>query len=46
MTELATKIAATVISAAIIASGAFMWTVNERLARIEARLGIVAELHR
>jgi hypothetical protein len=42
MPSLLEKIAGTVLSAAIIASVAFMWNVNERLARIELRLGIAA----
>lgn len=40
MSDIAKKVAATVISAGILANIAFAWDVSQRLARIEARLSI------
>lgn len=47
MTAVVEKILGTVISAAIVGTVVFMWSVNDRLTRIEARLGIAtAEVSR
>jgi hypothetical protein len=38
------KIAQTLVAAAIVANVALLWRLNERVSRIETRLGIVASL--